>query len=156
MEETKKPLVHLWCDGSCPKTGGAGGWAFVLILPETGVEMSGSDGMKVCTNNIAELRACIDALKMLPRPCKVEVFSDSQYLCYGLDKWRHGWKKKGWKHLDQEAKQLVDVKNKELWIELDALCYVHTIHANWVRGHVGTPLNERCDEMAGEAMEKFR
>ena len=150
------PEVDLWCDGSCPSPGGAAGWGFILILKATGIKKGGSDGLAVGTNNIAELRACIDGLKMLPRQCSVEVHSDSQYVCNGLNKWRHGWKKNGWRHKDYETKQLIDVKNKELWIELDKLCYYHQVHATWCRGHVGIELNERADYLAGQAMEKYR
>ncbi len=151
-----KPLVHLWCDGSCPIPGSAGGWAYILIIMATGTEKIGSSGMEKCTNNIAELRGAIDGIKILPVPCKIEIFSDSQYLCNGLNSWRHNWKKKGWKHSDVGTKQMIDIKNKELWVELDKLCYTHEIKANWVKGHCGIELNERCDVLSRKTMEKFK
>ena len=57
---------------------GPGGWGSVLIYNEYKKEISG--GSKETTNNIMEMTAVIEALKLLKRPCNVEIYSDSAYV----------------------------------------------------------------------------
>lgn len=92
--------------------------------------------------------AVIRGLEALTGPCAVELFSDSQYVVKAIDAWMPRWKAFGWKR-SKTAKQ--QVKNVDLWVRLDGLLQVHTVHANWVRGHVGHRENERCDELATAA-----
>jgi ribonuclease HI len=101
------------------------------------------------TNNIMELTAVIKALESLSRPCTLIITTDSQYVKNGITKWIHNWKQKGWKTANRKP-----VKNKELWIELDALVQKHSVSWEWVRGHTGHPENERADELANLAIEK--
>ena len=48
-----------------------------------------------------------------------------------------------------------EVKNKELWIELDSLIKIHSISWAWVKGHSGHPENERADLLANIAIEEL-
>ena len=64
-----------------------------------------------------------------------------------MTEWIHGWIKKGWLTASRQP-----VKNKELWQELHQLSQKHKITWVWVRGHDGHPENERCDQLANEAM----
>ena len=95
------------------------------------------------TNNRMELTAIIQGLAALKRPCAVVIYTDSQYVKNGMEKWILGWKRNGWK---TAAKQ--PVKNAELWQRLDELAAQHQIEWQWVRGHTGHPENERADELA--------
>ena len=61
--------ITLYTDGACSGNPGPGGWGSILILGENRKEISG--GSKDTTNNIKELTAVIEGLKMLQRPCKV-------------------------------------------------------------------------------------
>ena len=94
-----------------------------------------------------EMTAAIVALKKLSEPHQVTLSTDSQYLVKGMTEWINGWIKKGWKTASRQP-----VKNKELWQELHNLSKKHEITWVWVKGHAGHPENERCDQLANEAM----
>ena len=98
-----------------------------------------------------EMTAALEGLKILKRPCKVEFYTDSNYLKDGVTQWLAGWKKRGWK---TAAKQ--PVKNQDIWEQLDQVIQTHQIEWHWVKGHAGDEYNERCDELAREALEEFR
>ena len=57
-------------------------------------EISGFE--RQTTNNRMEMRAVIEALRMLKEPCKVKIHTDSRYLRDGITLWIHGWKHNGW------------------------------------------------------------
>ena len=88
-----------------------------------------------------ELRAALEALKALKEPCRIDFYTDSEYLRKGMVEWMAGWKAKGWKK----------VANPDLWQALDLEAEMHHIHWHWVRGHDGNPLNERVDRLASDA-----
>ena len=93
-----------------------------------------------------ELSAVIEALKLLKRPCKVIVYTDSQYVQRGMTEWISGWKQRHWNK----------VKNADLWQELDQIAQMHEIKWKWVRGHSGNVLNERADELANIAITEYK
>jgi ribonuclease HI len=97
-----------------------------------------------------EMTAAIEALRALKRHCKVVLHTDSQYLQRGVTEWMPNWKRKGWKRGKKP------VKNLDLWQELDRLIEQHDVEWRWVKGHVGDPLNERCDELAGQEIAALR
>ena len=141
--------VTIYTDGACSGNPGPGGWGAILMLGENRKEISG--GSADTTNNIMELTAVIEALKILKRPCKVKVYSDSAYVVNAfLQKWIYGWMKKGWKTAGGDP-----VKNKELWQELYSLTKVHDVTFNKVKGHADNEFNNRCDEMAVAESKKF-
>jgi ribonuclease HI len=146
----KNPLIELYTDGSCKSPGGPGGWAYILRIKETGSEMRNSGGDVATTNNKMELMPLIEGLQILPRPCDVIVYSDSQYLTKGLIEWLPDWKRNNW--ITSEKKP---VKNVDLWQIIDGLKKIHNIKCHWVRGHNGHPENEECDKMAGIAAMSF-
>jgi ribonuclease HI len=148
-----KPVIELYTDGSCPVQREAGGWAYVLRIPESGTEYRRSGGVENTTNNRMELQSIIEGLKSLPRSCKVTLYTDSQYCSLGMGQWMAGWKKKDWMRKGDDG--LEPIKNQDLWVELDALMQVHEVKAVWVRGHDGNVLNEVCDKMCGEAAKKI-
>ena len=141
--------VTIYTDGACSGNPGPGGWGAILMLGENRKEISG--GSENTTNNIMELTAVIEALKILKRPCKVNIYSDSAYVVNAfLQKWIYGWMKKGWKTAGGDS-----VKNKELWKELYSLTKTHDVTFNKVKGHADNEFNNRCDEMAVAESKKF-
>lgn len=133
--------VYLYTDGACLGNPGPGGWAAVLKWQEEVKELSG--GQPDSTNNQMELSAVIQGLSALKRPVRVHIVTDSKYVMNGVQDWMPRWKQNNWR---TAAKKLV--ANKELWLELDALCQTHQTSWEWVKGHSGHPMNERCDELA--------
>ena len=98
------------------------------------------------TNNQMELLAPIQALKKIPKGSKVQIFTDSKYVKSGITEWVHNWKKNGWKTANKQ-----DVKNKELWLELELLNNEFEISWNWVKAHSTDELNNEVDLLARSA-----
>lgn len=130
--------VTLFCDGSSLGNPGPGGYGIILRYKDIEKEYSG--GAEHTTNNIMELTAVIEGLKLLQEPCKVEIYSDSTYVVRGINEWLRGWQKKAFKN----------VKNIPLWKEYLNVSAGHIIRAIWVKGHAGHSENERCDTLAKE------
>ena len=141
--------VEIFTDGACKGNPGPGGWGAILRYGTTEKEIYGAS--KNTTNNIMELTAVIESLKNLKKPCELIITTDSKYVKNGITEWIHNWKKNGWR---TAAKK--EVKNKELWIELDSLIQIHSISWDWVKGHSGHPENERADLLANVAIEKLK
>jgi len=133
--------VDIYTDGACSGNPGPGGWAAILRYKGSEKEISGFE--RQTTNNRMEMKAVIEALRMLKEPCKVRVHSDSRYLRDGITLWIHEWKLNGWMTKGKQP-----VKNRELWEALDDLALKHQVEWAWVEGHAGHPENERCDELA--------
>lgn len=142
-----KKSVTIYTDGACSGNPGKGGWGAVLIYGDSRKEISGYS--EETTNNKMELQAVIEALKLLKRRCVVELYTDSVYVKDGITKWIYNWKKNNWRTSKKE-----DVKNKELWVELDRLTGEHEINWNWVKGHADNELNNRVDELARQEILK--
>jgi ribonuclease HI len=153
VSETASSVI-LFTDGACSGNPGPGGWGFILRHPATGKELEGSGGDPDTTNNRMELQAVIEGLSALKRPTVVEVVTDSKYVVQGATEWLAGWKRNGWKR--KEDGRLKPIKNPEHWQKLDQLLSQHTVRFRWIRGHAGHAENERCDELAVEAAQKFR
>lgn len=145
--------VHLFTDGGCSRNPGPGGWAYILRHLATGNEKEASGGEAETTNNRMELAAVIEGLQALKKPCKVELFTDSEYVRKGLSEWMAGWKKNGWRRREQG--RLVPLKNDDLWKKLDELVAQHDITFHRVAGHSGHPENDRCDVLAVAAYQKY-
>lgn len=142
--------VDIYTDGACKGNPGAGGWSAILVFGGKEKELFG--GERVTTNNRMELTAAIEGLKALKEPCKVNLYSDSQYLVNAINKgWLENWKKNGWRKADKSV-----VLNDDLWKALDELLCTHDVEFIWVRGHDGHVYNERCDELASGYAESLR
>lgn len=142
--------VDIYTDGSCKINPGPGGWAAILVYGSAEREICG--GEADTTNNRMELKAVINALKMLKEPCSVRITTDSRYVADGIGKgWAASWKKRGWKKADKSP-----ALNPELWDELLGLCEKHDVSFEWVKGHAGHLYNERCDTLAQTEAEKYR
>ncbi len=141
--------VMLYTDGACSGNPGPGGWCAILRAGNHEKTLSGSE--ENTTNNRMELTAVIAGLTALKRPCRVEVVSDSKYVCDAVNQhWLRNWKLRGWKKSDKTP-----VLNPELWQALDDLLQTHDVTFTWIKGHAGHPENERCDRIAVEEYQKY-
>lgn len=137
-------MIIVSTDGSCLKNpGGAIGWAWVNH--EGG---SHSGGAPSGTNQIAELRAILEAITAHPGAQPLMIESDSQYAIKCSSEWLAGWKRRGWKTAGGDP-----VKNADLIRAIDEAVSGRSgpVRFRWVRGHVGNEFNEMADTLAGEA-----
>ncbi|WP_087064795.1 ribonuclease HI [Intestinibacillus massiliensis] len=142
--------VTIYTDGACSGNPGPGGWGAILQYGAHEKELSGGDPQT--TNNKMELTGVIEALRLLKEPCEVDLYSDSKYVIDGITKgWAKGWKARGWKKADKTP-----AKNPEFWDALLGLLDYHTVRFHWVKGHADNPKNNRCDELAVAAYQKYK
>src|SRR5476651_1280059 len=141
--------VEIYADGACKGNPGTGGWGALMVADGAKKEIYG--GELNTTNNRMELKAVIEALTALKRPCQVVMYTDSQYVQKGITEWIHGWKARGWR---TDAKETV--KNVDLWKRLDEVVRAHHIHWVWVKGHAGHEVNERADALANKGVESLQ
>ena len=152
IDDNEKILIYT--DGSSRGNPGQGGWGCIIFVPNRDgdrnvsvYELGGRVGNT--TNNRMEITAAIEALRFLVRKgCldkkkEARIFSDSHYLMNGITKWIFGWIKNDW-----ISSQKTNVLNRELWQELFSLTSGRSINWEYVKGHDGNILNERCDEIA--------
>jgi ribonuclease HI len=138
--------INIWTDGACSGNPGPGGWGALIKYNNSVKELSGPE--KNTTNNRMEMVAVIKALQFISTQSDINLFTDSKYVKDGITKWIHGWKKNNWQNSQKK-----EVKNKDLWVELDILSQKHNIKWIWVKGHSGNTENEIADKLATEAIE---
>jgi ribonuclease HI len=147
--EKKQSIVEIFTDGACSGNPGPGGYGAILKYGEVIKEISGYH--PDTTNNRMELMAAIEALRLLKRPSKVRLFSDSSYVVKGMTTWLPGWVRRNWINSKKQP-----VLNRDLWEELMKLSQPHEIEWKWIKGHEGHEENERCDELARNAIRNGR
>jgi ribonuclease HI len=140
--------IRIYTDGACRGNPGPGGWGALLVAGGREKELWGGELMT--TNNRMELTAAIRGIEALKRRCKIDLFTDSQYVRNGIREWLVQWKKRGWKTADKKP-----VKNQDLWERLDELVTGHDIEWHWVRGHSGHDGNERADALANRGIDEL-
>lgn len=138
----------MYTDGACKGNPGPGGWGVVLRYGDAMKTLHG--GERDTTNNRMELMAAIMGLRALNRTCKIDLFTDSQYVRKGITEWMTGWKKNGWKTAARKP-----VKNDDLWKALDEEVGRHNVTWHWVKGHAGVPDNELADELANRGVDEL-
>ena len=138
--------VNIYTDGTCRGNPGIGGWGVYIEYGETIKELYGGD--ELTTNNKMELTAAIKGLEALNTKCQVNLITDSKYVMDGINGWINGWKKNNWKNSQKK-----DVKNKDLWIQLDKLNSRHEVKWSWVKGHSGHFQNEKADQLANKGID---
>ncbi|HEV2301974.1 MAG TPA: ribonuclease HI [Stellaceae bacterium] len=148
-ETTRGGEVEIFTDGACSGNPGPGGWAAILRFRGVEKELSGFE--PATTNNRMELLAAIRGLEALTRPCRVRLYTDSQYLRDGITRWIAAWKTRGWRTADKKP-----VKNIDLWQRLEGAMTPHEVAWEWVRGHAGHPENARADALARAAITAAR
>ena len=136
----------VFTDGAAKGNPGPGGWGVIVVTPERRVTELGG-GAPHTTNNKMELSGAIAALQHVEdRPGPIAIYTDSTYVIQGITQWIWGWRKRGWK-----TALGADVLNRDLWETLASLVGGRArgeVDWRWVRGHIGTPGNERVDEIA--------
>ena len=140
-------MIKIYTDGACSGNPGKGGWGAILLYGDKEKRINGFD--PETTNNKMELKAVIEALKIIKKNIKIEIHTDSIYVKDGITKWIFAWKKNDWKNSKKQK-----VKNSELWQELDSLVQKYDIDFFWVKGHNGDKYNEIADELARNAIEQ--
>jgi len=143
---TDRPRVTIYTDGACDPNPGPGGWG--AILKVSGREKLLSGGERETTNNRMELTAALEALRTLKEPCRVELYTDSEYLQRGITEWMPNWKARNWKRKGGK------LANVDLWQALDAALARHEVNWHWLRGHAGHPENTRADWLARSAVPR--
>lgn len=140
--------VEIYTDGACRGNPGPGGWAAILSSRGHRREIHGAEART--TNNRMELMAAIKGLEALKRPCRVSLYTDSEYLMKGVTEWLANWKRRNWRTSARK-----EVRNRDLWERLDALSSKHDIRWQWVRGHAGNAGNEAADRLANRAIDEL-
>lgn len=145
-------------DGACRGNPGPGAWGAIVQNPQEEVLYEGNGLEVLTTNNKMELQGALEAMKFvasevgpkLVNQTKIVIVSDSKYVVDGMNSWVQGWKNRGWKKADKKVPE-----NVEIWQELDEVRhYFDTCVFQWVKGHAGHPQNERCDEIANQALDE--
>lgn len=142
--------IEIYTDGACSGNPGPGGWGAILIYSGVEKELSGFEPES--TNQRMELTAAIEALKALKYPCQVKLYSDSAYLINAFNQnWLNNWERNGWQNSQRKP-----VENQDLWRELLGLSRVHQVEWIKVKGHHDNIYNNRCDQLAREAIKNLR
>ena len=149
MKNKNENIVEIFSDGACSGNPGIGGYGAILRYGVKTKEISGCQLQT--TNNRMEMMAIIEALRLIKRPCKIRVVTDSNYVVKGMTEWISGWVKRNWVNSKKRP-----VLNRDLWETLLGLSRQHEMEWIWVRGHAGHKENERCDELARKAIQQCR
>ncbi len=146
MSEEK--VIEIYIDGCSLGNPGPSGWACIIKNEKEEKILKG--GEPFATNNQMELKAAISALSYFKTPCKIKIYTDSEYVLKGITQWIFKWKKNGFKTKDGKP-----VKNRELWEELDKLNQFHRVIWNKVPAHSGDFYNEKVDKIAKETAKRW-
>ena len=143
-------MINIYTDGACKGNPGPGGWGALILQGDTKNEIYGGEANT--TNNRMEIMAVIRALRTINAENEITVFTDSTYVQKGINEWIAKWKINGWRTSNKK-----EVKNKDLWVQLDNLTSQLKINWIWVKGHSGHPGNDRADYLAnkGVGMQGF-
>jgi ribonuclease HI len=145
MKKEPVEIVTVYTDGSCEPNPGPGGWAAIIL---EGKEVNVLKGFeKRSTNNRMELTAALEALRQIDPAKAVILYTDSQYLKNGVEKWLKDWKTRNWK---RKGGALLNV---DLWKQISQVVDQRKITWRWVKGHNGNPYNERVDRLAHQMMK---
>ena len=148
MKETDSQRVEIYTDGACRGNPGPGGWGVLLRFGDNEKELCG--GEYNTTNNRMELTAAIKGLTAIKKGSLVTLTTDSKYVRNGITQWITNWKNKGWKTANKQQ-----VKNQDLWQQLDELSQHHDITWHWVKGHSGHRENDLADVLANRGIDEL-
>jgi ribonuclease HI len=141
---SKDPTYRIFTDGSAIGNPGPGGWGVVKVQGKRRWEMSG--GHPWTTISEMELVAALQELRSLPDHARIELYSDSQYLIYGMRAFVFRWQRQGWRN-----RRGAKLQHRQLWIELVHLNARLPICWHWLKGHNGHPVQNRADALAYQA-----
>lgn len=149
LDPVSNPMIRIWSDGACSGNPGPGGWGTIISGDGSYQEFSGYHPKT--TNNIMELTGALEGIRRTPKGSQLIITTDSQYLVKGMTEWLRGWKRRNWKKADGKP-----VLNKSIWIALDEEADIRDVQWQWIKGHNGHQQNERCDELARNAIDEAR
>lgn len=138
----QKPEVRMYTDGSCHGNPGPGGYAAIVL--QSGITREVHGAVWHTTNNRMELTAVVEGLKLLSQPSRVTIVTDSKYVANQINR--------------RNIKAFANTpgrKNADLWQHVLRLTKKHDLRAEWVRGHSGDKLNQRCDSLANMEASKL-
>jgi ribonuclease HI len=138
-------MINIYTDGACKGNPGPGGWGALIIDGDEKKEIYG--GESNTTNNRMEIMAVIMALKYVNSHNEITVFTDSKYVQKGINDWIMKWKVNGWRTSNKK-----EVKNKDLWVQLDTLNAQISVNWMWIKGHSDHPENDRADFLANQGV----
>jgi len=147
MRKDSETVVEIFADGACSGNPGPGGYGAILKYGAHIKEISGCE--PETTNNRMEMMSIIAAFRQLKKPCRTKVVSDSTYVIKGMKEWMPKWEKNNWINSKKQP-----VVNRDLWELLRDLSAPHNVEWMWIKGHDGHVENERCDELARNAIKK--
>lgn len=147
---SSKGIFTLFTDGACSGNPGPGGWGALLRDETTGQVEEMSGGEAKTTNNRMEMQAVVEGLKRVAPGSEIKIIADSEYVVKGMTEWIHGWLRNDWQTAGKKP-----VKNQDLWQEMYELSCQRKVSWDWVRGHAGHRENERCDQLAVAAYQKY-
>src|SRR5256714_14687727 len=133
--------VIVYTDGACKGNPGPGGWGALLQYKGKPRELVGGEAHS--TNNRMELTAVIRALVFFNDTATTEIYTDSQYVKQGIERWIHTWKSNGWKTSARKA-----VKNADLWRALDVGSAQQGIFWHRGKGDAQRPGHNRAHELS--------
>lgn len=139
-------LFEIFTDGACSGNPGPGGYGAIIKYGNEIDEISGCEPHT--TNNRMELKAVIESLRLLKKPARIKITTDSTYVVKGMNEWLPAWIKNNW--LNSQKKPVL---NRDLWESLANLAKPHQIQWLWIKGHNGHKENERCDQLARIAIK---
>jgi len=142
-----KKRIIIYTDGACSGNPGKGGWGALLMYENQCREISGYE--RATTNNRMELTAAIEGLEALKEPCQVDLYSDSAYLVNAMNQ---GWLKR-WTGNNWVTSAKKSVENIDLWKKILKLVTLHEVSFHKVKGHSDNVFNNRCDELARQAIK---
>lgn len=148
MAQKQQKKIVIYTDGACSGNPGPGGWGAYLIYEGKSKKIFGSD--PDTTNNRMEMKAAIEALKLLKFRCNVELHTDSVYLKNGITLWIEKWVRNNW-YVNKKL-----VKNVDLWQDLLEITKAHDISWYWVKGHSDNAGNNIADGLACQGKEKAK
>lgn len=154
----KKKILHVWTDGGCWPNPGNGAWAFIIAKTTGEVIAEGSGFEEGVTNNRMEYTGPLKAfakIRELGLDAQYDEFvihSDSRLLCDTVNEWMEKWKANGWYR--RSAKKRLPIANLDLVQELDRQKLLLNYRMQWVKGHAGIFLNERCDQLCTAEFNK--
>jgi ribonuclease HI len=144
------PEVLMYTDGACSGNPGPGGWGVLLEWNGSEKELSGGEAQT--TNNRMEMRAIIEGLRALKKPCRVTICSDSALIINAFtDRWIDGWIRRGWLKADKKP-----VENRDLWEDMLEAIGGHQIIWKKVKGHSTDVRNNRVDQLAVKDSQQYR
>ena len=137
-------MIELWTDGSANPNPGPGGFA---VLDSEGNPLIARRSNREKTTNIRMEGWALIAAMTYARGRECEIHTDSKLWISILEDWAPGWERKNWQ------KKTGEIKNLDLVKKAYALYKKGNVTLIYVRGHVGTELNEKADYWAKAAQK---